>query len=309
MRPGAHPRRTFRTAVRRCLPPSVVEAYLAHQGGGLSRRELAWVVLHALPEFSLLTRTRHGWLSYSNKDVAIGRPLFVRREFEYRLIRRAMAVLRELGLLRGGLLVDVGANIRTVTVTLLREGFFRRAIAVEPIPANYRRLTRNLWLNGLRHRVRPIRTALGPLSGPVSMRLSPDNHGDHRVRPSGSVEADRMRESTWSTVEVLSQRLDDIARAPVGLLWMDVQGYEMRVLEGAPQLLATGMPVVMEFAPYWIAQAGIGVEEFCKLFAERFRVFYDLSALAPSGVPASEVAALFQQYQGLGYSDLVALPT
>jgi FkbM family methyltransferase len=288
----------------------VVDAYFAHQGGGLSRRGLAWAVLHALPECSLLSRTRHGWLSYSNKDLAIGRLLFLEGEFEYPLIRRALALLRELHELRTGLLIDAGANIGTVTVTLLREGFFRRAIAVEPIPSSYRRLTRNLWLNGLRHRVRPIRAALGPATGSVSMTLSPINPGDHRVRILAGLAVDQMEESTWPTVEVVSRRLDDVVRPQqsVGLLWMDVQGFELRVLEGARRLLATGMPVVLEFAPYWMAQAGVSVEEYCAFFAERFRVVYDLAAPVPTAIPASEVATLFKRYQELAYSDLLALP-
>ena len=300
--------RAFRAAVRHRLPSSVVDAYFAHQGGGLSRRELAWALLHALPEFSLLTRTRHGWLTYSNKDIAIGRPLFVRGEFEYGLIRRAMRLLGEIDMLRGGLVVDVGANIGTVTITLLREGFYRRAIAIEPIPANYRRLTRNLWLNGLRRRAQSIRAAAGPVTGAVSMTLSPVNHGDHRMKSGRSLAAEHMAESTWPTVEVPSRRLDDLVGAPVGLLWMDVQGYEMRVLEGASRLLAARVPVIMEFGPYWIARAGIGAEEFCAFFSERFRRVYDLGAPEPSGVPASEIAAFFTRYQGLAYSDLLAVP-
>jgi FkbM family methyltransferase len=298
----------FRAVVRDRLPSSVVEAYFAHQSGGFSRRELVWALLHVLPEFSLLARTRHGWLTYSNKDIAIGRALFLHGEFEYRLIRRAMALLREIDLLRGGLLIDVGANIGTVTLTLLREGFFDRAVAVEPISANYRRLTRNLRLNRLRRRVQPVRAAVGAVTGSVRMALSPINHGDHRLRVTRSRTTERLGELTWPVIEVPSHRLDDIVRPPVGLLWMDVQGHEMRVLEGAPRLLAEGVPVVMEFGPYWVAQAGIGVAEFCAFFAERFEVLYDLGAPTPRAAPAADIAALFTQYQGFRYTDLLALP-
>ncbi len=302
--------RRIRSLIRRHLPSSVVDAYLQHQGGAITAREPAWAGLHALPECSLLTRTRHGWLSYSNKDLALGRPLFLKGKFEYSLIHRTMTLLRDLHELRGGLLIDAGANIGTVTITLLREGFFHRAIAVEPVPSNYRRLARNLWLNGLRHRVQPIRAALGVETGSVRMTLSPVNHGDHRIRAKAGLTVDQMAESTWPTVEVVSRRLDDVVRPhqPVGLLWMDVQGFEMRVLEGAPRLLATRMPVLMEFAPYWIAQVGIGVDEFCGFFAEHFKVVYDLAAPTPTPVRASQVATLFKQYQGLAYSDLLALP-
>jgi len=37
-------------------------------------------------------------------------------------------------------------------------------------------------------------------------------------------------------------------------------------------------------------------------------VVYDLAAPTPTPVRASQVATLFKQYQGLAYSDLLALP-
>jgi hypothetical protein len=144
----------------------MVAAY-AERREGAPARQILWRYLSGFPEFSLLTRTRHGWMTYSNKDGAIGHRLFVDGQFEYPVIARVIALLRDLGLARGGLLVDVGANIGTVTVTLLREGVFRRAVAVEPVPGYCRRLSRNLLLNGLRQQFewfRPLWAASRPPS-------------------------------------------------------------------------------------------------------------------------------------------------
>lgn len=301
------PRRLLRAAVRRALPSRLAAAY-SERRQGVPARQVLWRYLAGLPEFSLLTRTRHGWMTYSNKDWAIGHRLFVDGQFEYGVIARAITLLRDLRLPTGGLLVDVGANIGTVTVTLLREGVFRRAVAVEPIPGNCRRLRRNLRLNGLRQRARVIQAALGRESATVTMTLSPNNHGDHRIRSAVSLNPDKMSESTWPTIAVPCERLDDIVTERPDLVWMDVQGFDLRVLEGAPRLLSTGVPVVMEFAPYWIAQAGIGTDEFCESFSARFATFYDLGAPVPARVPAADIPALFRVYQGLDYSDLLALP-
>jgi hypothetical protein len=153
-----------------------------------------------------------------------------------------------------------------------------------------------------------IQAAIGRESGTVTMTLSPNNHGDHRIRAAVALNPDRMAESTWPTIDVRCERLDDIVTERPDLVWMDVQGFDLRVLEGAPRLLSTGVPVVMEFAPYWIAQAGIGIDEFCQSFSAKFGTFYDLGASEPARVPAADMRALFQVYQGLDYSDLLALP-
>ena len=64
----------------------------------------------------------------------------------------------------------------------------------------------------------------------------------------------------------------------------------------------------MEFAPHWIAQAGIDVTEFCEFFSSRFGTFVDLRVPMPTRVRAAEIAALFERYSGLEYSDLLVLP-
>jgi FkbM family methyltransferase len=307
-RSRAWPLQVVRTGLRHTLPRRLVDAYFEYQSG-TPAREACWRYLHGFPEFSYLTRTRHGWLTYSNKDWALGRPLFLRGEIEWRLITRAMAELRARDLLRpGGLLVDVGANIGTVTIPLLRDGTFRRAVAIEPIPGNTRRLRRNLWLNRVRHRVRVVKGAAGPTAGIVAMALSPVNHGDHRIQPAQSLSPAQMGETAWPTVPVPCYRLDDVVPERPALLWMDVQGFELRVLAGAPRVLATGVPVVMEFGPYLIARSGITVEEYCEFISSRFATFVDLGIAGAQPVPTREIGTLFTRYRGLTYSDLLLVP-
>jgi FkbM family methyltransferase len=297
-----------RSGLRRALPARLVENYFEYQSG-TPGWEAVWRYLYGFPEFSYLTRTRHGWLTYSNKDWALGRPLFLRGEIEWGLITRAMAELRARDLLPpGGVLVDVGANIGTVTIPLLRNRTFGRAVAIEPIPGNTRRLRRNLWLNRLRHRVRVVQGAAVPTAGIVAMALSPVNHGDHRVQPTRSLTDAAMGEATWPTIQVPGYRLDDVVPERPALIWMDVQGYELRVLEGAPRLLATGVPLVMEFGPYWIERAGITVEEYCAFIESRFATFVDLGLPGAPPVPTREIGTLFARYQGLAYSDLLLVP-
>lgn len=309
MRPArSWPLQVVRSGLRRVLPAGLVAAYFEVQSG-TPRREAIWRYLLGFPEFSYLTRTRHGWLTYSNKDWALGRPLFLRGEIEWDLTTRGIAELRARDLLRpGGVLVDVGANIGTVTIPLLRDGTFRRAVAVEPIPGNMRRLRRNLWLNRVRHRVQVVQGAVGPTAGIVAMVLSPVNHGDHRVQPTRSLTDAAMGEATWPTIQVPGYRLDDVVPERPALIWMDVQGYELRVLEGARRLLTTGVPVVMEFGPYWIKRAGITVEEYCEFIASRFTEFVDLGVAGSKPVPTREIGTLFTRYQGLAYSNLLLLP-
>src|SRR5215470_12804962 len=93
-------------------------------------RRAIWELLHRGPERTLTARTRHGVLSFSSKDRAIGRLLFTERAFELdkidRAIRCAMAA-GALGERNDGWLLDVGANVGSVCIPLVRRGVVTRA--------------------------------------------------------------------------------------------------------------------------------------------------------------------------------------
>jgi FkbM family methyltransferase len=283
----------------------------------IARRAL-WEVLHRLPSRTLTVRTRHGVLSVGNKDRAIGRLLFTWREFELDKIDRAIRCAVGAGALaerNDGWLLDVGANVGSVCIPLVRRGVVSRAVAFEPEPANYAHLRRSLSLNGIGPDViRPVNAALSSVNGAATLELAFTNSGDHRIR----VEAPRSshpdcREDERALIEVPVHRLDDvvrslgIAREAVKLLWIDVQGHEAQVLEGAPALLAAGVPVVTEFWPYGLQRAGASGRNFAALLRAHFTTFYDLADDLPTARPITEIDALFTRYPDTSFTDLLLL--
>lgn len=277
-------------------------------------------MLHRLPEFPLTVRTAHGRLSVSNKDHGVGRILlYIEREYEQRTLARAIEVATRLGHLPGpgpGWLLDVGANVGTVCIPLVRDGIFAAAVAFEPESRNYRYLVRNVHANGLAASIRTVNCALSSISGVASLELSPGNSGDHRVRVAPPVVGeDRYRETRRRVIEVPVRTLDEalsaipLAPADVRLLWMDVQGHEIHVLAGARGLLATGIPVVAEFWPYGLIRAGVTPAALSAFVTSAFEVFYDLGEVAPQARPTAAIAGLFDLYRDVkAFTDLLLLP-
>ena len=115
--------------------------------------------------------------------------------------------------------------------------------------------------------------------------------------------------------EELKEELDDlldehgIARGDVGLLWMDVQGHERHVLDGAPKLLASGVSLVVELWPYGLRRAGVEPEAFADYLGTRFRSYYDLGQPAPIARPTAELpASLGQLVSYKSFTDLLLVP-
>jgi FkbM family methyltransferase len=140
--------------------------------------------------------------------------------------------------------VDAGANIGSYTV--LASGVCgAKSIAIEPDPLTMASLKKNIAINGIGDRVRPVEAALGARTGMALFTVGLDTI--NRM----ATQADQ----STRTVRVL--RLDEVlaGEGPV-LIKLDVEGFEAEVLAGAretllqPSLLAVetecGAPAVVD---------------------------------------------------------------
>jgi FkbM family methyltransferase len=255
-------------------------------------------------------------MTVSTKDQFISRALYVRRQYGLDVIRNALEVLRrhdKLDASKPTYLIDIGANVGTVCIKLLRDGAFQRALAFEPDPVNFAYLQRNIEQNNLSARLRAFDLALSSEEGEMVLERSGENYGDHRLRTGDQPSENRYHEERRELTRVRVERLDDILEAEgidlseVGLLWMDVQGHEVHVLRGSQKLLSHGISVVTEFWPYGLGRSGISEAEFVEVVKGCFTHYYDLrdSRLLPVEIDA--VPELFRRYTDVKFTDLLLL--
>ena len=134
--------------------------------------------------------------------------------------------------LSDGIWVDAGANVGNHTVFFSAICDASRVVAVEPVKPNLEVLRANLEVNNIGN-VDVYNCALGAAAGRCSMTLSEGNNsGLHEVMDGEDTE---MR----TLDDILSQYAE-----PVRLIKIDVEDYNLPVLEGAKQTLAAHRPTV-----------------------------------------------------------------
>jgi FkbM family methyltransferase len=148
----------------------------------------------------------------------------------------------------GMTIVDVGANIGIYTRFFAREiGGAGHVHAFEPAPQNFLRL--EAAVRGLGNVV-ANHAAVGERSGTTTLFLCDQLNVDHRTFDGGDGRAG---------VAVKQVALDDYfpAATRVDVMKVDVQGFELQVLQGARRLMTenAGVTILMEFWPYGLAQA------------------------------------------------------
>ncbi|WP_457936090.1 FkbM family methyltransferase [Mesorhizobium sp. 10J20-29] len=209
------------------------------------------------PGSILLARTNEGLFLVNTSDKAIGRNSYInRRAFDFDKFEKLMSILPMET--RRTTLVDVGANLGSISISALNRGYFRNAIAIEPEPENFRLLSSNVAINELSDRFTLFNLAAGETDDEhLAFEVSDRNFGDHRVRTSTS--AGRFDEDQRKVIKVRSARLDKIldgVDSSEVFLWIDTQGFEGAVLAGAERLLLAKVPVCLEFWPYGLRRSG-----------------------------------------------------
>jgi len=182
-------------------------------------------------------------------DRVVGAWLMWHGGWQRREIVAAVDLLQAAGRLKANaLFVDVGAHIGTHTIYALHTGRFRGAVAFEPEPRNARLLAMNIEENGLSEAVTVVRKAAGAATGAAILHLHPRNTGAHAIDVPPSVDGQ-------SSLSVSVVRVEDelaalgVSPSEVGLVWVDVEGYEPQVLQGLAGLMACAVPLAFEFTP------------------------------------------------------------
>jgi FkbM family methyltransferase len=289
------------------------------------RAILRWATFAAARPFTDTLSTTVDGIRYfvSTRDRSIGRLVFMGRVPDGDLLDDYLARIGdELGrpTVKGVTCVEVGANIGTTTLPVVLRHGAQLCISLEPAPGNLTLLRANLAANGVGSdlvRVLPVAASDSP--GAVEFELSSSNSGDHRVRrherPAAN-EPEFYAERQRPVITVPAVRLDDILAeqnvelSDVGLVWIDTQGHEGHVLAGAPRLLASAAPIIMEYWPYGLRRAA-GLELLHQLMRDSGRRIIDLRDTLRCGtlqvLSRTELDALAERYPNHQYTDLALL--
>ena len=272
-----------------------------------------------------LVATENGPMLVRKADSIIGPMLAANGRFEEdTLVDVTRFLCRKYGF-KPKLFVDIGANIGTHILRALRGGYFASGVAVEMDQDNFRLLECNLRLNLVDPSVRLVNTAVGERIGIAKMERSPDNLGDHRIQGTPSIRKDMYGERNRVLSNVPMTTLDQMELDyhlnfdSSTLLWIDTQGYEGHVLQGAHRILQRQIGkrpmIVLEFWPYGLDR----VDGFSRLIRclEGFSSLWNLKAKNWQAAPAflaSDLIALREELLsdaatgGLLHADLLCIP-
>lgn len=162
-------------------------------------------------------------------------------------------------------IIDIGMNIGMNTWEYAT--FAQEVHGFEPVPTTYQAALDNIALNqnhqdpskgwwkdpngnwaslAVTGKIQTYNVALGPVAGSVEMHIK-KNDGHNRVSNDGytTISGKPVKINTgYQRVTVPQETLDSYNFTDVDIIKIDVEGYELQVLEGAVQTIANNRPIV-----------------------------------------------------------------
>ena len=198
---------------------------------------------------------------------------------------------------------DVGANVGTWS--LLAKSLIPTAIvhAFEPLAEHQARFYDNLLLGRVTD-VTLHTVALGAGNTTATMHITDFSDASSLLRPNDT-SASHFGVKEVRQVPLQVYRLDDYRRSQrlpwPDLLKLDIQGYELEALRGAPECLAATRAVIAEvsFIPYYEQQCLF--HDLVHHLAEAGLFLTALGSGTPTGRPMGQTDALFVR---MGHAEL-----
>lgn len=195
------------------------------------------------------------------------------------LYEPAVANFLTRSLAKGSVFYDIGANAGYYTIMTAKfVGNTGKVIAFDPLPINVSTIREQIALNSLDDICIVESLAISDTNGSVQFAVPQRNANAHLAE----VEAPHIRNhNTYDLIEVQSIVLDDYVKNHPwpSLIKMDIEGAEVRALQGAQNLLHSPN------APVWVVTAHSSMlsEEVQKIFQQ---TGYDVRPLHDSTLVA-----------------------
>ena len=159
--------------------------------------------------------------------------------------------------------LDIGANIGYFDLYAAARG--THVYAFEPSPREAARLRRNMGINNFGNLITVFEAGISNTTEKRDLRLGKDfNPGQNSV-----LDVSASGEKVQCAFDPLGSYLSQSQLASVGLIKIDVEGFEYQVVEGMKEVLPSlSCPIVIEITPPFLAKAGHSATALYDLFAQ-----------------------------------------
>lgn len=202
-----------------------------------------------------------------------------RSNFDIALVRNGLGHREKIQAIRSlipetsqeGTVLELGSHVGSETITLILEGF-DNVVCVEPDPVNVEKLKKNIKLNGIADRTTIICAAVGDREAEATLnRDSLNPNTSSLVWNAASDSQTKIPLHTVNKLLKLAQRKP----SDISLVWMDIEGYELKAFRSMSELVKQGVPIFFEYTGGEMQGNLVHTKEEIRAFVNSVTPHYD----------------------------------
>ena len=177
-----------------------------------------------------------------HRNETISNSIFLDDEFEFSKFLCAYKIIKK----KKRTLIDIGANLGSISIPALKKNYFEKAILFEPNPESLRLLKINILINNLEEKA--ILNELALSNTKSSKILKSDlrfNRGDNRLISNRKI----LAKNHYKVKTDLLDNYTSKYSKDNCFIKIDVQGEECNILISSKKTLSKKIPIMIEFEP------------------------------------------------------------
>ena len=205
-----------------------------------------------------------------NRNETISNSIFINDEFDFDKIKKVLKIIK-----KKYYLVDIGANIGSISLPAIKRNYFKQAICFEPDKASFRLLKANILINDIENKMSAFNLAISDKKG--TKKLLSDNKYNRGNNMLVENSAKTSKNITLVKTDILDNFCSKLNKGNA-LIKIDVQGHEGNILKKAKKTLTKKIPIMLEFEPVTMKKNWIN--DYKYLFMH-YNFFYNINDLNP----------------------------
>ena len=203
-----------------------------------------------------------------HRNETISNSIFIDNEFDFYKIKRVLKIIK-----KKYYLLDIGANIGSISLPAIKRDYFKKAICFEPDKASYRLLKANILINDIEDQMIAYNLAISDKKG--TQKLLSDNKNNRGNNMLVRNDTKMSKNITLVETDILDNFCKKLNKENA-LIKIDVQGHEGEILKKAKKTLTKKIPIMLEFEPVTMKKNWINDYKYIFMY---YNFFYNINDL------------------------------
>ena len=185
-------------------------------------------------------------------------------------------------------LIDIGAHFGNISIPAVTEEYFKSAIAIEPVPENYKLLKKNVAINNIENKVETFNNFIGEKEDEIEIYSFKNNPAASlKIEDKSFLEKYKKTYNLKNIQKVLVKQIhiDDILKEvdfKKAFIWSYCQGDDIDVINSSRYIKSNKIPFCLPISGFMLQKNNSNLDSFLKqLIESNYKKFVNLSDKNP----------------------------